>query len=618
MKYLLITLALLFTFNTSSHTKNANPDNLVIQHSGRLKPLDTFSKYFLLGVYAKSKLKNLSSSQWLKETLVDETLANTRKIFFIRNPDVVNAYGLPMRKDRKYSFNEIFETLSIVEPKLNELEKIDPKEHNLTQKQMLETYYGVLRYYYFNKSLKCFFPLFELKTEKIAQLFNKKKGDVVSYYFFLNYRDKFDKALTQAEKADTDNIDQESMQVLRLASKLGALYKESRPTEFKVIPPSPESKSEKWISPWELILASNINSFHTKYLDLWQTYTQLLITNDFDKAIKVRQEIYNLTDIQASKEINTHRLKMEVMYNKAKLFQKSIAFFILSFLLIAFSFLMYTESLQKWAFRFLVLGTLTQTFGLIARMYIRNRPPVSTLYESILFVGLICGIGGVIMEAIKRNGLNTLLTSVSCIILLFISFGYESDGDTMGMLVAVLDSNFWLATHVVTITIGYGCSFVAGGVGHLYLLYRIFKPMDKQTLSEISKNMRGTVLVAVFFTTFGTILGGIWADQSWGRFWGWDPKENGALLIVLWQLFMIHGRLSGRFKDCLFASGLVINNIIVSLAWFGVNLLNVGLHSYGFTDSIAFNLALFAGIEIVFVLITYPLAFRIKPGVQTN
>ena len=111
--------------------------------------------------------------------------------------------------------------------------------------------------------------------------------------------------------------------------------------------------------------------------------------------------------------------------------------------------------------------------------------------------------------------------------------------------------------------------------------------------------------MALFFTLFGTILGGIWADQSWGRFWGWDPKENGALLIVLWQLMMIHMRLSGLAKPKEFALGMALNNIIVALAWFGVNLLQVGLHSYGFDDGVARNLFMFIGFEIIFCLGTY-------------
>ena len=117
--------------------------------------------------------------------------------------------------------------------------------------------------------------------------------------------------------------------------------------------------------------------------------------------------------------------------------------------------------------------------------------------------------------------------------------------------------------------------------------------------------MLGITLFALLFTLFGTILGGIWADQSWGRFWGWDPKENGALLIVLWLIMMLHLRITGLIKPLGFCFGMVFANIAVALAWFGVNLLSVGLHSYGFTDNVATNLFLFIFIEFLFALITY-------------
>jgi len=112
-------------------------------------------------------------------------------------------------------------------------------------------------------------------------------------------------------------------------------------------------------------------------------------------------------------------------------------------------------------------------------------------------------------------------------------------------------------------------------------------------------------LIALFFTLFGTILGGIWADQSWGRFWGWDPKENGALLIVMWQLMMIHMRLTAMVKPHGFALGMILNNIIVIIAWFGVNLLNIGLHSYGFAEGIALNLIIFISAELILGFGTY-------------
>ena len=247
----------------------------------------------------------------------------------------------------------------------------------------------------------------------------------------------------------------------------------------------------------------------------------------------------------------------------------------------------------------LIVGFLIHGYGILLRMQIMGRPPVSTLYESVIFVSFIILLLAVTLEYFRADGLGIFVGSVGGSILHFVGFSYAADGDTLGMLVAVLDSNFWLATHVTTITIGYGASLAAGFIGHLYLIQNILNPSNNKKLKSIFNNLFGMTLFALFFTLFGTILGGIWADQSWGRFWGWDPKENGALLIVLWQLLMIHSRLAGIVKPPLFALGMGLNNIIVALAWFGVNLLQVGLHSYGFDDGVAKNLYIFILFEII-------------------
>ena len=238
-------------------------------------------------------------------------------------------------------------------------------------------------------------------------------------------------------------------------------------------------------------------------------------------------------------------------------------------------------------------------------MVIMSRPPISTLYETVIFVGFVIVLVSLIIEYIRQDGLGVFIGSISGAMLHYVGFGYAADGDTLEMLVAVLNSNFWLATHVTTIILGYGTSLMAGLIGHLYLIEKIRVPKDSARLKSIYNNMFGVTLIALFFTLFGTILGGIWADQSWGRFWGWDPKENGALLIVLWQLMMVHMRLSGLAKPDKFALGMVLNNIVVIMAWFGVNLLSIGLHSYGFASGIAVNIILFTVFELVTGFGTY-------------
>jgi hypothetical protein len=105
------------------------------------------------------------------------------------------------------------------------------------------------------------------------------------------------------------------------------------------------------------------------------------------------------------------------------------------------------------------------------------------------------------------------------------------------------------------------------------------------------------------FSFTGTVLGGIWADQSWGRFWGWDPKENGALLIVIWNALILHARWGGLVRERGLMNLAVFGNIVTSFSWFGVNMLGIGLHSYGFMDAAFRWLMLFVGTQVAIILL---------------
>ena len=377
----------------------------------------------------------------------------------------------------------------------------------------------------------------------------------------------------------------------------------------KLIPPLSLSENQEWVSPFDFIVNGQPPQSHQQdILDVLQELlSSRLSANNGHKNTALNNYKIALNNLQFS-EIDIENIKKENWLNRTDLFVKSLVFYILAFIVLLVSWMLKPNLLRKVAFMSLIIGFIIHGYAIILRMQIMNRPPVTTLYESVIFVSFIILLLAVVLEYFRKDGLGSFVGSISGVILHFIGFSYSADGDTLEVLVAVLDSNFWLATHVTTITMGYGASLVAGFVGHLYLIQNAFYPQRKEKLKSIFKNLFGITLVALFFTLFGTILGGIWADQSWGRFWGWDPKENGALLIVLWQLMMIHMRLSGLANPKQFALGMGLNTITVALAWFGVNLLQVGLHSYGFDDGVARNLYFFIFIEIVlcFGLYYYP------------
>ena len=382
---------------------------------------------------------------------------------------------------------------------------------------------------------------------------------------------------------------------------------------LKFIPPSNNSESGEWLSPFDFILKGiPANENQEAILNSLQMYlANRLAGNDLEMSSALNRYEMALSTFQGI-NIKVDNLKKETWTNRVNLFYISLGLYLLSFIFLSISWMIKPILLNRVAYLLLISGTVMHGYGIFLRMQIMERPPVTTLYESVIFVSLIIMTLAVLLEYFRKDGLGIFVGSVSGSVLHYVGFSYAADGDTLGMLVAVLNSNFWLATHVTTITIGYGASLMAGCVGHLYLIQEI-RGVNSASLKSIFNNLFGITLLALFFTLFGTILGGIWADQSWGRFWGWDPKENGALLIVLWQLMMIHMRLSGLAKPKEFALGMALNNIIVALAWFGVNLLQVGLHSYGFDDGVARNLFMFIGFEIIFCLgIYYWASLKIK------
>ena len=282
--------------------------------------------------------------------------------------------------------------------------------------------------------------------------------------------------------------------------------------------------------------------------------------------------------------------------------------YLAALLLVFLSWVVWPEVFRRSAFTLLFLAFGVHTAGLVFRILLQGRPPVTNLYSSAVFVGWVAVLLGIFLERISRRGFGSLVAAATGFCTLIIAHHLTAQGDTMEMMRAVLDSNFWLATHVVTITIGYGGTFLAGALAHIAIFRRLGAASPDAESSRVLEGMTyGVVCFSLFFSFVGTVLGGIWADQSWGRFWGWDPKENGALLIVLWNAIILHARWGKYVGDRGLMVMAVFGNIVTSLSWFGVNMLGIGLHSYGFMDKAFFWLAAFVVSQIfVMLLAAFP------------
>ncbi len=246
----------------------------------------------------------------------------------------------------------------------------------------------------------------------------------------------------------------------------------------------------------------------------------------------------------------------------------------------------FSKAFFRTAVGVIVMALIIQSVGLVMRVYISGRPPITNLYSSALFVSAVFVLIMLIAEASTRMGIGIAMGSIGAFSALLWAWSMSiTDGDTFSVLVAVLDTQFWLSTHVVCITIGYAVNFVAGALAIGYILKAMLSSsMDKKTSKMMANQIYGVTCFALFFSFFGTVLGGLWGDDSWGRFWGWDPKENGALMIVLWSALLLHARWGGLVKERGIAILAILGNIIVLWSWKGVNSMGVGLHAYAASE----------------------------------
>ena len=309
--------------------------------------------------------------------------------------------------------------------------------------------------------------------------------------------------------------------------------------------------------------------------------------------------------VESIDPVGMRKVAFETFYNHYQPFILAMGLNIVAFLLAMASMLAWRTPLWRSAMAVAVVALLVYSFGIAARIYIQGRPPVTNLYSSAVFIGWGALLLAILVEWVYRSGIAIAAASMVGVATLVIAQNLAQGGDTMASLEAVLDSNFWLTTHVLSITFGYSAVFVAGAMGIAFVLAGLVarNGFDDERRDTLSRMIYATTCFALLFSFIGTLLGGIWADQSWGRFWGWDPKENGAVLIVLWLSIMLHARnakLSGGRGLAMMA---IFANVVTSWSWFGTNMLGVGLHSYGFMQSAMLWLLAFVASQLLLIAI---------------
>ncbi|MCA9037048.1 MAG: cytochrome c biogenesis protein CcsA, partial [Planctomycetaceae bacterium] len=357
----------------------------------------------------------------------------------------------------------------------------------------------------------------------------------------------------------------------------------------------------------EEVFSSNA-TYMTGILAAWRS-------GDVEKFNETVSEYHTTLNTKAIAHVNPRVVRVEAWFNFYAGFYKAICIYLPALVLTFFSWIVMGKTLRRTSFWLMALGFAVHTGALILRIWISGRPPVTNLYSSAIFIGWAAVLGSFFIERLLRNGIGNILgCCVGSATLVIAHYLAMDEGDTFGVMQAVLDTTFWLATHVVCITLGYSATFLAGAIGIAYVVMSCLPGAAArgEKLKSIGQLVYGVLCFALFFSLVGTVLGGLWADDSWGRFWGWDPKENGAMLIVLWNALILHARWDKLVRNYGTSVLAIVGNIVTAWSWFGVNELKAGLHTYGFTEGRLLALGMFFISQVVVIVfaLSIGLAFR--------
>ncbi len=559
---------------------------LPVLEGGRVKPVDTVARNALLMIRSQQSFRaeakggekeSLTATRWLLDAAFRPEVADAQPAFVIDDPEVLGLMGMEQGKSRYYSFEAMSPYLDEIQKQAMAAQGIESRSRSRFQSAVLNLFERLWLYH---------------KLKNTVQL-QGSPG-------------------LAAEMAVARSPE---------AMQRQAFLRET--AHFRPLPPSAGAGKDAWRSTGQA-LAGVAAGQRDPVLEGWARLGEAWKAQD---AAAFNGAVGSLAQLEAAAAPEGARQgAREIVFNRAQPFMLGIYLYVLALLAVFVSWLWRPELFRPSAFVLLAAGALVHTAGLVARIVLQGRPPVTNLYSSAVFVGWVAVVVGLALEAVHRRGYGTVVACASGVSSLIVAQNLAGEGDTMEMMRAVLDSNFWLGTHVITITIGYGGTFLAGMLAILWTARKHLLPKRDLKDDKVLGSMTyGVVCFSLFFSFLGTVLGGIWADQSWGRFWGWDPKENGALLIVLWNAIILHARWGGYARERGIMAMAIFGNVITSLSWFGVNMLGVGLHSYGFMGKAFWALAGFIASQLVLMaLCLAPPRFRREapaagpPGVRST
>lgn len=621
--------------------------SIPVQESGRIKPLENIATYRLLRFRARrsiwltengemdgkpitdpatqkhivkeeGKPIKLSATEWLLMSWFRPDIAKIVPLFKVDNSSAITELGLTAKAKRdQYTFAEIEPARQTLMEKMGNYRDIPPKKQTPEQRMIVQLAANFLDY-------EMITGHFDFIRSPVGDKLDQLPAGIEKPL-------RLSKSLNAlANAVRTSGGPPMQIPWFRDFGKgaLGAMMSGNPVQQLRIFPPESKAK-EVWHGPGEAIFGAingekEVDSEQLGWLSTYEdVYLALPDAAKFKTASKTL-----LTKIQqAAKSRNEGQfIALERHSIKADYFFYAQWIFLVGFVAVALSWIAPGSNLEKFtkitAWLFLAIATGYAVTGVIVRCIIMQRPPITTLYETILFIGASVALFGLIAEWITKRGLGLLVAAVGGTACMFLAIQFEASEatDTLQQLQAVLITNFWLSTHVPLINLGYAACMVAALISMIYFIKRLVGKIGPKSDEGrfLTRVAYGFICCGLFLALVGTVLGGIWANYSWGRFWGWDPKENGALMICLMCLVILHARMGGHIREVGLHNCNLLLGCIVVFSWFGVNQLGVGLHAYGFTDGTWPKIYGFWLSQMLLLMYGLWLSWSEKNGSKTN
>jgi ABC-type transport system involved in cytochrome c biogenesis permease subunit len=567
---------------------------LPIVMDGRLQPIDSAGRSSLLRIRGTSSVpleekkiwpfwqrpRAIESTEWLLELMAKPDLADERKIFPLDDaallreldPSAVGRSGVTY-----LSYRQLAPKAEEIGKRGEQISETRASDRSAADRRLMTLLNAIIVYQRLKNSLQ---------PNSILQL--QTGGKPIDYDFpalLDKYRDVLP-AGAVAMKAREHGLPFEERQLTAMQELMRPYESVRRVALPLVVPPADRAESpEAWRNVGEALR----DSVRTGQIPLPVAYFAALGTNfargkpaEFNRSV-VEYRLW-LTENGFQREVRT--ASFEVTYNRSQPFIGAAGLYLLAFILGWTFWLTHSTMLYRSASIALVVAFALHTAALLFRVIVMGRPPPTNAYSAAVFAGWGAVALGAGIEWFRRNAIGFVTAAAVGALTLIAARGLALSGDTFEVVRAGPNSNLWLATHVVVVTLGLSAMVLAGFLSATYVLLGVLtRWLSANVRTSLEALVYRLVWLAMLFVAAGTILGGFWADRVWGRFWGWDPKENGALLVILWAAIYLVVRRNRLAGECAQMALAVAGNVVTSFSWFGVNMLNAGLHSYGFMDA---------------------------------